>query len=547
MTLNFQSIKFRIIALGVTLIIISVLVRQLIALPLFQESVGELVETQQLALATYVARDVDRDILSRLALIDRFATELSPEFLKQPEKLQAWIKDRQRANPMFNGGLLALQPDGHGRLAQYPAAFDDSKRDDLASDWFSAALHGSKAVMGKPSGGYGSSDPAIVFAVPVRDTSGRVVTVLAGVALLNKQGFLDGMQETQLGASGGFLLISPEDHVFVASSDPGMMLKPTPSPGVDQLHDRAMAGYRGTGISINAAGIEELSAIASVPSAGWFVVAHLPTAEAFRPIQTMRSFMFKAGAISLIGILAILLMGLTRILRPLTDAARAIRDMADSKSELIRLPVMRNDEVGKLLKGFNFLVDKLQEEETARAASEARLKFMAHHDSLTGLYNRAILEERLEQALARAERNSSKIALLFCDMDGFKAINDQYGHLSGDAVLCQVASRLSEGRRRIDTVARLGGDEFVILLTDLDDVHAAAIIVARQCLEAISLPFEVDGKTLKLGMSIGIAAHAGSAVTPSYLIAQADVAMYRAKRKGKGDFFFMDEASSFDS
>jgi diguanylate cyclase (GGDEF)-like protein len=539
--------KFRIVALGVALIMISVALRLFIALPLFHDKVHELVATQQLAVASYVARDVDYSITSRLALIDRFAAELPPEFAGQPEKLQAWITDRQRVNPTFNGGLLAVRPDGHGLLAEYPAVPGSSKLDYANSDWLPAALRASKPVMGKPSRGRMSGDPTIIFAAPVRDASGIVVAVLAGAARLNAPGFLERMQETRLGTSGGFLLISPADQLFVASSNPEMILKPTPPPGVNLLHDRAMAGYRGTGITVNASAVEELSAMVTVPSTGWFVVAHVPTEEAFHPTDVLRSFMFKASAASLVAILVILLLVLPRILRPLTDAARAIRDMADNKCKLVPLPIIRDDEVGQLVSGFNFLVDRLRTEEAAREASEARLKFMAHHDSLTGLYNRAVLEDRLEQALAHTERDGSQIALLFCDLDGFKAINDQYGHHAGDAVLRQVARRLADGRRRIDTVARLGGDEFVILLTDLNDARTTANAVAKQCLAAVSEPFQVEGKTLTVGMSIGIALHAGTAVARSYLIAQADIAMYRAKRKGKGNFFFIDEVGTFDS
>jgi diguanylate cyclase (GGDEF)-like protein len=226
---------------------------------------------------------------------------------------------------------------------------------------------------------------------------------------------------------------------------------------------------------------------------------------------------------------------------PLTRAAQAIRDMAEGRREIEPLPMARADEVGQLVSGFNVLVERLRTEEAARAASEERLKYLAHHDALTGLWNRAMLEERLEFALGCAERDGTQIALLFCDLDDFKAINDRYGHDAGDAVLRDVAARLGDGRRRADTVARLGGDEFVILLTGLQDAHEAAGIVARQVLASVTQPYVVEGESATVGMSIGIAVHAGPAVAPSYLIAQADVAMYEVKRTGKQDFFFMQD------
>ena len=539
--MNFRSIKTRLVALGVILVMMGILVRNFIALPLFQEHVQELVSSQQMSIATYVARDIDQSIVSRLALIERFAGELPAALAGQPQHLQAWIEVRQQANPLFGGGLLAIRPDGNGLLAESSDAPAQWPLDLAATDWFRAALGTNTAVIGRPSGEYLRGDPALVFAAPVRDGAGDVVAVLAGVARLNAPGFLDPMQLTRLGATGDFLLISPTARLLIASSDATSPLRPIPPPGANLLLDRAIAGYRGSGIAVNANGVEELSSVVAVPSSNWFLLARISTAEAFRPVEAVRSFMFKAGAAFLLALVAILLIALPRILRPLTDAAHAIRDMADGKSKLAALPIANVDEVGELVKGFNFLVARLHKEEAARATSEARLKFLAHHDSLTGLYNRAMLEDRLEHALARAERDGSQIALLFCDLDGFKAINDQHGHHAGDAVLRQVARRLSEGRRQVDTVARLGGDEFVILLTGLSDVRTAANTVAQQCLTAVSQPFELAGEKLELGMSIGIAAHAGPAITASYLIAQADIAMYQAKHQGKGNIFVMKE------
>jgi diguanylate cyclase (GGDEF)-like protein len=292
---------------------------------------------------------------------------------------------------------------------------------------------------------------------------------------------------------------------------------------------------------LTGAGVEQLASIVSVPSTGWFLVALLPTLEAFRPIQVLRSFTMKSSAVLLIVVVALLWFLLSPILRPLTDVAHAMRDMADSKRELAPLPVRSQDEVGSLVLGFNCLVARLREKDAALRASEARMKFMAHHDPLTGLSNRAMLEDRLQQALAHAERDGRRFALLFCDLDGFKPINDEYGHGVGDAVLIQVAARLSQDRRRVDTVARLGGDEFVILLADLDEPRSGAGCVAAQCLAALAAPYRVGADTVALSVSIGVAWHQGLPVSSSQLISQADIAMYRAKRAGKNAVHFFDE------
>jgi diguanylate cyclase (GGDEF)-like protein len=499
------------------------------------------VANQQLSIASYVARDIDHSIQARRALIGELSTALPPELLQQPEKLATWVRERQRVNPLFNSGLLVLRPDGNGLLAEYPAIAGRSNLVFSGIDWFQAALHADSPVMSKPERGRANGEPILIMAAPVRNAARQVVAVLAGVVVLNTPGFLDRLQEVRLGASGGFLLVSPADKLFVAASDPAMVLAPTPAAGVNLLHDRAMAGFRGTGITINAKGVEELSSMVTVPSTGWFVVARIPTAEVFHPIQAMRNFFLKNTLVVLFGTIAILMLVLPRLLRPLTSAAQAMREMADGTRPLAPLPVRRRDEVGDLVLGFNYLVERLYEKEAALKASEASMAFMAHHDALTGLYNRTMLEDRLQQAVVRAQREGSHFALLFCDLDDFKPINDQYGHAAGDGVLHQVAARLLDERRGTDTVARLGGDEFVILLTDLSDAHSGAIVVAQQLLETLSIPFNVGGKIFELSASIGIALYPGIGVSASQLMSQADIAMYRAKRAGKNKFCVFDE------
>ncbi|GAB2901334.1 GGDEF domain-containing protein [Paralcaligenes sp. KSB-10] len=540
--MNFQSMKFRLIALGAVLVILGLILRLAVGLPFAQEQLRDLVAAQQLSIASYIASDINQRVVERRSLISELAAVVPLSLVQRPDELAAWFKDRERLNPLFSG-LRAIRPDG-GVLAAYPALGGQSQHVFFGEKWFQAALVADAPVMSRPQRDPANGQPIIIMATPVRDADHRVVAVLAGVTALDGPGFLGRLKETRLGTTGGFLLISPADKLFVGSSDPSMMLTPTPPPGVNLLHDRAMAGYRGTGVTINAHGVKELSAMVSVPSTGWFVVARMPTTEAFQPIEVLRGMVVKGSFVALLVMLAALLLVMPRILRPLTETAHAMRQMADGKRELEPLPVQRADEIGGLVLGFNYLVGRLREKETALRANEASMEFLAHHDSLTGLYNRVILEDRLLQALARAGRNNSCFALLFFDLDYFKPINDDHGHNVGDAVLVQVATRLLEGRRRLDTVARLGGDEFVILMTDLvniDEARAGAGSVARQCLAAICEPYIIDGKTFRLSASIGIALHSGLSVSSSQLMSQADIAMYRAKRAGKNGICFFEE------
>ncbi len=538
MTANLHGIKVRVIGLGLTACLGALLLRQFVALPQFETRLLNIASEQQLAIASYVARDIDKEVRSRIALAELLA-EQAP--FGQPGKLQGWTEERQRSQPAFGEGVMIVRADGAGLLAEYPVLPGRAQRDFSKFSWFREALRAPRGAISHAAPVPHGAEPGIVFTAPLRDASGKTVAVLAAVSRLAQAGFLDGVRATPPADSGEVLLVSAADNLVIAASNASRVMKPANSAETARWQALSDQERRLGSIARNSQGEEQLTVIRQVPSTGWLVLARLPTAEALHPLVGLQKFLWIVTGAVFCLMLLILSIGLGRILRPLTDAADALRDMAEGKRKLASLPVVRADEVGQLVSGFNVLVARLKSEETARKASEERLEFMAHHDSLTGLYNRAMLEDRLGLELARAERFGSQTSLLFCDLDGFKAINDQYGHQAGDEVLREVARRLSSLRRRADTVARLGGDEFVILLTDVKDVRNSSAMVAQQCLHAMREPFTVNGAQCTLGMSIGIAYHDGVALPPASMLDHADLAMYQAKRRGKGRYFFMED------
>ncbi len=172
---------------------------------------------------------------------------------------------------------------------------------------------------------------------------------------------------------------------------------------------------------------------------------------------------------------------------------------------------------------------------TAQKHAERRLAHLAHHDTLTGLPNRLLLQDRLEQAVERVNRYGQSIAVMMLDLDRFKQVNDTRGHDTGDELLRQVADRLSSCVRSTDTVARMGGDEFVVIITDLGDAGFARTVAGR-VLNALSRPYQANGHELRSAPSIGIAhcpLHAG---TPEELLRKADLAMYESKHRGRATF-----------
>lgn len=538
--MNHQTIKFRIVALALALIIIGVVVRLTVALPIAQDLLRNLVASQQLSIASYIARDVERSIDTRRAFIRRLADSFPPTLLEEPEALRVWLDERRRVTPLFNTDLLVVGVDGHSVLSGVSGVAGRPRADYAESQWFQAALKASAPVMSQLRRDRADANPIIVMAMPVHDASHRIRAVLVGVSELDASGFLDDLQDNKLDRAGGFLLMSPEHGVLIGAGDPSIVLQPTPASDANLLHGRMMAGYRSTDITIDGQGVEQLSSIVNVPGTPWFVVVRMPTAEAFSPIRSLYEAVWVGTGAVLLVVLGLLLLFLPRILRPLTQTARAMRDMACGERALEPLPVPRKDEVGDLVLGFNALVARLREKEVALKESEARMAYLAHHDSLTGLYNRQMLEVRLQHTLEYAQREGTCFALLFCDLDCFKPINDMHGHDVGDQMLLQVASRLLARRRRIDTVARLGGDEFVILLSDIQHARHDAQTLTQQYLEVIAVPYIVGEHTFTISISIGVAIYQGIPISASQLLLQADTAMYRAKRAGKNRICFFD-------
>jgi diguanylate cyclase (GGDEF)-like protein/PAS domain S-box-containing protein len=167
-----------------------------------------------------------------------------------------------------------------------------------------------------------------------------------------------------------------------------------------------------------------------------------------------------------------------------------------------------------------------------RKQLEEKLENLAHYDALTGLPNRMLLQDRLEQVIAFSERQGQHFALLFIDLDGFKPVNDNFGHAFGDELLKQVSQRLNKALRGMDTVARLGGDEFVVILTDIRSGESA-VLVAESIVADLSAPYEIAGESVVISASIGVSIYPKDEMLPKDLLRAADEAMYQAKREGK--------------
>lgn len=239
------------------------------------------------------------------------------------------------------------------------------------------------------------------------------------------------------------------------------------------------------------------------------------------------------------------------MLHPIKRMTKHVNELCQSRDFKKRLTTSTSDDFSILINQFNQMLDAVEEREDELKIHSKHLARLvevrteqlyqkAHFDALTGLPNRYLLVDRLQQAISKSARNQLNLALLFLDLDRFKIINDNLGHQNGDQLLKEVATRLSNLGREGDTVARLGGDEFVFLLENLSSPKDA-VRMAHRIIQSLKKPFKLQSHTLHLSTSIGISLYPMDGKDDKVLLKNADISMYHAKQQGPGQFSFYDQ------
>ncbi|MBI5196613.1 MAG: EAL domain-containing protein [Nitrospirae bacterium] len=256
---------------------------------------------------------------------------------------------------------------------------------------------------------------------------------------------------------------------------------------------------------------------------------------------------------------------LQSITKPMMSMVQLMKTISTTKNYTLRSSIERQDEIGVLSGGFNEMLEQIQsrdmeikrsyeqllQEFTVRKQAEDTIKYMAYYDSLTGLPNRSLFNDRLSQVILQAQRNNQKLAVIFLDLDRFKNINDTLGHPTGDLLLKAVADRLSKSLRQSDTIShdvideftisRHGGDEFTILLPGVNHVRDAAR-VAQKVLDILTEKFSVGIHELFISASAGISMYPADGDNAETLVKNADIAMYTAKEHGRNNYQFFTSA-----
>jgi len=369
----------------------------------------------------------------------------------------------------------------------------------------------------------------------------------------------DIIRNTKIGKSGyvyilnknGVMLIHPNQKLI--NKDTSKLLDPLTNKYifqeiVDAYKDNKILHYKWDKPSDSGHYIyNKVSWIEYIPELGWYVVSSAYLDELNSLSNQLKYDIYTFGFVLIIIFLISSFIFFKKLFTPIFSLTEITSEVSKGDYS-IRSNYINSDEIGLLCKNFNFMIDTIEDniktldkkvyEKTKELNEQKNLfYYKAHHDGLTGLPNRVLFNNRLDIALKFAEDKDSIVALFFIDLDKFKDINDSLGHKVGDEVLKMVSKTFATSIRAEDTLARLGGDEFMIIIENItkeEDINK----IASKVINSFDIPLKIDNHIINISVSIGISLYPKNTSTAQQLIKYADIAMYKAKERGRNNFQF---------
>ena len=328
-----------------------------------RSDMARLLGEQQFSTVTLVAERVNHELEDRVKALEEVAHQSTGAMREGPAAMQAHLDRWKGIYSKFNGGTFATDAKGLA-IAAVPWGQGRVGVDYQDRDYAQVVLRENRAVISDPIIGRVLKVPLIVIAVPIRNAAGDVMGMLAGVVNMQEDNFLDQIASKQYGKTGGYLLVVPKLRLVATATDKRRVMEKLPGPGVVPLLDRFLSGYEGFGISLNPQGKETLASARGVPIAGWYVAALLPTEEAFSPIREMERRIVLATLVLTLLAGSLVWLFLKMQVAPLLQATDALRRISEDEEPQQLLPIVRDDEIGQLVKGFNTLLQAQRQRES---------------------------------------------------------------------------------------------------------------------------------------------------------------------------------------
>ena len=390
-----RSLKTRVTLFTLTIFLISIWSLAFYANKTLRQGLQDIVSDQQYSTATVVAKQIEEEFETRFKSLQSMASLINLATLDNMSSSQAFLESHPVFQNLFNGGTFITRIDGVA-IASLPLSAGRVGANFLDRDHISAAIKEGKTTISEPVIGKKLMTPVFAMATPLHDVDGKIIGALAGVVDLSTPNFLDKITQNHYAKTGGYLLIAPQRKLIITGTDKSYNLQPIPAPGINPLFDRYAQGFEGSGIVVDARGVEVLSSSKQISSAKWLLVVRIPTAEAFAPIYSTQR------RIILISVLLTLLAGsltwwnLTRQLAPILNTATILDAHSDNTQSLKSLPISNPDEIGKLISSFNHLLDTLshREEEIRRSRDELEIRVKERTCELAKIVD--ILKEQAE-------------------------------------------------------------------------------------------------------------------------------------------------------
>ncbi len=367
---NFHSIKTRVTLFTLGIFIIGTWVLSFSINQQLHEGMQKQLADQQTSIAAILATQVNAELRERLTVLEKVAEKIAPISLNDYKRLQETLEDRLVIQRNFNAGAFIVGLDGVA-IASVPSSIKRIGVSYIERDYVLAALREGKSAVSKPVIGKVLATPIFSVVAPIRDRQGKVIAALIGVTDLGKPNFLDKVFQNNYSKSGYFLLEDAKNRLVITGTDKSRIMQPLPPPGVNQLIDRHVNGFDGTGITVNPLGVEVLASAKRVHIADWFIIVALPVKEAFAPIENIKKHIMLFASLMTLVAGGLIWWMLKRELVPMFAAVKQLAVLSKAGGSHLPLPTGVNNEISELLSGFNNLLDVL-------GKREAQLRALLH-------------------------------------------------------------------------------------------------------------------------------------------------------------------------
>lgn len=327
-----------------------------------REDMVDLLGRSQFSVVSFLAENISHELDDRVEMLEVTAAQLGAAGVQRPEALQDFLQQRPVLVNHFNAGVFITGPDGVA-VASLPESRKRVGLSFIDRDFIAASVQDGRATIGKPVAGRLMRAGIIGMAAPIRDKSGKIIGAVAGITNLNDPNFLDDVVRNPYGTTGGFMLLAPRDKLVITATDRALVMTPLPEPLPGTPAARFRRNEEGFDVGVDEFGREGLASSRNIPRTGWQLVSKLPAQEAFAPVEAMqRRMQLMALVVSLLAA-ALTWWWLRRQFRPLSKAVVALSDMTESPGGLRALPVARQDEIGRLIVGFNRLIEQVDQQQ----------------------------------------------------------------------------------------------------------------------------------------------------------------------------------------